>query len=321
MPREITHWLILERAAAESTGAVGACVRSHPAYAALGAVAHDAPYYLRAGGDRFEEVAERVHGSHGEDTFDPVRTLARAVPQQPSPLLWAFLLGMVSHIIADATFHPIVYHFTGDYYDLDMQKRNIARTRHRLFETLLDSWIRARLRRSGRLYISETIRELGDGANSIARFLDAAIPGESSSSRPWYRSISTLSRSQSLFLSLPMGILIRGLTRYNPKTFGPIDALFAFRRRKPHPFFEGKISYRNPASGESHSETLEQLLDRAVRETVELFQRFEPLVSGKSKDVDAALGDIRGRSLNSGLVGTTIPDMRHFAQTPFPSLD
>ena len=114
MPREIVHWLVLERCTerlseSDATAAATA-LKTHRSAAYLGAIAHDAPYYYRLGADHaFSQIAEAIHGRFGQDTFEPIRTMAADILHSPDSergALWAFLLGMVSHYAADIVFHP-----------------------------------------------------------------------------------------------------------------------------------------------------------------------------------------------------------------------
>jgi len=69
MPRELVHWMVLDSACerlTRSAAAVGRCLRSAPHAAYLGAVAHDAPYYLRFGASGFERVARFCTARRGK---------------------------------------------------------------------------------------------------------------------------------------------------------------------------------------------------------------------------------------------------------------
>ena len=144
MPREIVHWAVLEEVTRRlPPGPLLDYIRADLAAAKLGAVLHDAPYYLRGGGQPWEIVAEVLHGRTGSDTYEPFRILAQGIqacPEPQQPLLWALFAGLVTHAAADIVFHPLVFYFTGDYYDENAQQRSLSRANHRLFEVWLDSW-------------------------------------------------------------------------------------------------------------------------------------------------------------------------------------
>ena len=51
----------------------------------------------------------------------------------------AFILGLMTHILAENIFHPAIFYFSGNYYDHDHNERHLAVSSHRHLETLLDN--------------------------------------------------------------------------------------------------------------------------------------------------------------------------------------
>ena len=155
MPREQVHWEILESAALRLEAQGGAesgvvdALRTARAAGYLGAMAPDAPYYYRMGASSFVEVAERLHGTRGEDTLAFPRELVRGAmalpPSHARQTRMALAVGWLSHVATDSIFHPAVFHLTGNYYDPDPEERLRARRRHNAFEVFLDSWWEARI--------------------------------------------------------------------------------------------------------------------------------------------------------------------------------
>ncbi|MEX2528942.1 MAG: zinc dependent phospholipase C family protein [Gemmatimonadota bacterium] len=155
MPREQVHWEIFESAArqleagGEENSAVGEALARARAAGHLGAMAPDAPYYYRLGASSFVEVAERLHGTRGEDTLAFPRELVRgalALPlSEARQARMALAVGWVSHVATDSIFHPAIFHLTGNYYDPDPEEQLRARRRHNAFEVFLDSWWEARI--------------------------------------------------------------------------------------------------------------------------------------------------------------------------------
>jgi hypothetical protein len=321
MPREITHWLILDDAKkmlpTSDLSAASKCMYNFPAAAYLGAIAHDAPYYLRWGKDRaFEMLAESLHGSYKEDTFDPVRDLAREIvcidDLRKREMHWSFLLGFISHYIVDVVFHPMVLYFTGNYYHKDYDKRKKAQTHHRMFEVYLDSWFRDKCGLWNQFLISEVIDELGDDFFIICSLLEKIlIPEKRDSIRAqlseislehnrWKRSFLTMSDLQKLFFSNFVGMIVRIGNKLTFDKFSRVDSLFSYNRWESLKFFNANLDYLNPLTGVPNSLSVTQLREMAALETLGIFNMCEPLIRGDIKDVDSAIGGVKGMSLHVG---------------------
>ena len=86
MPREGTHWAVLEGALQQllsdgTAPAVTAAIQSNRGASYLGAIYQDIPYYLE-GDSEFEKIADHLHGVWRTDTFDPGRSLTRELLKQ-----------------------------------------------------------------------------------------------------------------------------------------------------------------------------------------------------------------------------------------------
>ena len=335
MPREIIHWVVLERAAARAAAecpAITEVLAQRREAAALGALLHDVPYYFRMGNDPIEGVADWFHGKHGEDTLAPMRTIASAILELPLAergLLWPFFLGMLSHIAADVIFHPAVFYFTGNYHDRDPIERRRAQGRHRLFEVYLDAWGRV-LYTNRPLRISGLIRRLRSAglpkycALLEAHFVPEKLFGEENRTgvNRWYRGVHTLGTFQAVFLSSIAGAIVRAINVVSRDRFFPEDALFSFGRFGYRSYFEAPLHYKLPMTGEPQQRSGPELLEDAVRETVELFKLFEPFVAAQQSDVDRLIGGVYGKSLNMGTARAISEDASHFSLegAPLPGL-
>ncbi len=337
MPRELAHWHILRSALKHekiaSRPALYTTISRESFSAYLGSVAHDIPYYYRAGLDPFEHVAEYMHGKDGEDTFEPMRLLAKEIAGKPNAeqlTLWPFLFGMLSHIAADTVFHPVVYYFTGNYNDPDENERRNAQARHRLFEVYLDNYIRPHVH----FEWGFALRNLAAGNRErnnrlICDLLDSVLTPEkiwpekyteSAASGRWESGLKQLCFYQRLFLSAPLGLLIRAAAAAVPAKLKGIDALFSLGRN-PGEFFAGPLSYRNPVTGEGHEETVDDLFARAIDRTADYILCFEPVLTGE-QNIAEVLGGKIGLSLNYGVPGAKAAEGRYFSETgaPLPGL-
>ena len=335
MPREIVHWAVLDQGTSQlqASGApqVHECLVRYKSAAYLGAILHDAPYYYRFGGKSFEAVAEWLHGRHGEDTFVPMRELANEIQSATCSLEeriahWAMLFGMISHMVTDTVFHPMVFYFSGDYYDPRPEQREDARARHRLLEVYLDSWFRAH--KGPFLHegdISAVCRALVQETPQLYRILDASLGAKTVSrrfSRPvqgeWHDAVWYQAFIQKLCRAQFPGAVTSILNRASKGSLRAIEAISSYGRNYPHPVFDNALDYRNPVSGEHRITTVTELLADAAAEFQSICQRFEPLLAGSSTAVDEVLEGIQGKSLNFGILRARPEDASHYAHRGLP---
>ncbi|MCB0323078.1 MAG: zinc dependent phospholipase C family protein [Bdellovibrionales bacterium] len=340
MPREIVHWSILEgaREKLSSLDAVARLLDEHRAMAYLGAVAHDAPYYYRFGGDPFEHVAELLHGSEGNDTFIPLRVLASAISRDEMPAerapLWSFLLGLVSHAVTDWVFHPLVYYFTGDYNDGQKEQRRLARLRHRLLETYLEAIFVSRREFLEQGRILRLMKRTGDALQPMSSLLDSILTAEAfpyfedgtseavelgarmkvdAANGRWYDALRYLGYLQAAFLSPSASRGARLLAHIAPGQVAQYEVLFNGLRRAPYPRLEQPLRYQNPVTGEEYTVSVFDLAAEATEECAALFRRFEPLVSGEVRRAEEILGGLKGKSLSFGLPGVSTTEAKYFS--------
>lgn len=329
MPRELVHWKVLEEARRrlDPKSAVARVLQTHLDQAKIGAIAHDAPYYYKRGHDRFELLAEIMHGGEGEDTLAPMRQLSHELitrGRDGAEAGWATLLGMLSHIAADVVFHPMVFYFTGNYHDADPNERRLAQTRHRLLEVYIDGWMLRKDRPEGSLFIRDLLKRIDRAPFLGGGPLDGAlnekslcVAGPSAAAGRWGAALDEMALYQRLFYVPILGAIFRGASIVAPKRIAPIDSLFEWRRHDSPAILNEPLQFMNPVTGEQSKKRLAQLLEEAIEETARFFRRWEPLMNGTSRDVEATVGDIVGASLNIGVVGAPTSLSRHFAAEGF----
>lgn len=322
MPREMVHWLVAERAATLlASGPFGPALSRCPNGLRLGAVYHDLLFYLRGEHPQaLVELPHRLHGAKGEDTFElPRLYAAHMFAQRAQPLPTAFFVGLVAHIFADAILHPLVYFFTGNYYDADPVRRSAAVRRHRTLEVLLDMVALGGLAglegRSLRVVVGAlegplslacppeiTARLAGVDAPAAAKAQLAALDT--------YCTVQSLSRIQSL------ARFVRELEGWLPAKARELAALFyapqLWDRRAA---VEGPLSYRNPATGEQTNQTLAGLMELAATHTARFCASQAPGLTARGELT--ATGP--GPSLDMGLPGASTARARHFSARILPA--
>lgn len=322
MPKDCIHFTIAEKTARRLADTQYAAPLDHARDTLLlGSVFHDALFYAATRAGRpLERLAHTLHGADGQDTFTLVRLQGHHAAQTNSPEAIAMLVGIISHLYADAVMHPLVWHLTGDYYAEDPATRSMTRQRHRALESLMD--------------MVACPDKLRAPTYSLRRMLqarrtpwDAILPltqlGEIAdvSARTTHRELTTAWRIyaalQAAYGMRPLARMAGAVRRWLPDTLAEIAALFYMPQllNQAAPL-TGRITYRHPVTGAELSSTLDDLMDTAARQSAKLCIRIAPAVFG---DEPFTL-DAVGPSMDAGLSETPTSEMRHFARPPFPDL-
>lgn len=313
MPREIVHCEIVDRL---RDAKLPTLLITHEAFAYLGALGPDAPYYYRLGGTPAEKIAETLHGSEGEDTLILPRELSKYIltlpPDKRDPL-WAFVIGYVTHCVVDSIFHPVIYYLTGDYYAGDPAKRAVARRDHRAFEVHLDSWWEHTIGAPHYDLLSYWRTLSGTPAGGTLMTALGEITAGPDDAKIWSDSFWYMATLQRAFRSPIAGCCAKGLIKIAPQ-LTPNEALFRRGRERGLPEFDLPLTYKNPVSGDEETVTLLDLRKRAIEECISITRAFEPLIGLESNDVEETLGGLRGRSLNAGLAGVKKSEMKFFKE-------
>ena len=231
MPKERTHWHLAARAAKNlPAGPLADATSAYDAFVLAGAVSHDSAYY--AVGNAFAKAAaDRLHGSGGADSYAPFRALAARHREHLEPGV-SFGFGALTHLVADATFHPLVYSWTGEE---DF-------SRHQALETALDRHFEALWGPAP----AQTFASLIDQTGPDLVGVHSAFSGADSGS--W---IAAHARLQRLFACAPLSLLA-----------GRRAALFYAGPPTRHPDLEGTLEWIDPVTGTPDAASLEQLVGR-----------------------------------------------------------
>jgi len=289
MPKEITHWMVAARVADGLKGSVlGDAVAANRYCLRLGAVFHDSLFYLPKAGKtaRFLALAYQLHGTQGEDTYDIVRKLVAASGNSNRPgSLIAFLVGVISHIHADALFHPLVYSLAGNYFDPDHSQRTRAIQVHRRYEALMDLYFCGGLEGlegySLRHYLKKAEippADLFDKALAgVAR--EKGLPGLGCAVTRAFKNFAVM---QGLYKNQSLSGLLYHLERFLPSSLKEIAALFYSPQLTAElPGLSAAIRYQNPVTGQVLSQSLKRIFDRAVKKSVAFCRKIEPAIQNK----------------------------------------
>lgn len=321
MPRELVHWMVAERVAGLlDSGPFGPALRQCPNGLRYGAVFHDVLFYLRGEHpEAFQALPHRLHGAHGEDTYALLRSYAAHMFSMRSVALpTAFFVGLVAHIFTDATIHPLVYHFTGNYYDEDPVRRTKAVRRHRTLETLLDM-----VAAGGPEAVEKT--SLRSVVNGVEGPLSLACPPELlgsmagvdalAATRSLGDALDTYCTVQALARMSTLASLLREFEGWLPAKGRELAALFyAPQLWELRASVSGPLTFRNPITGDVFTQTLAGLMDLAARQTAWFCSSQAPGLIASGTLAETAPGP----SLDMGIAGVPTSQASHFASRILP---
>lgn len=318
MPKELTHWHIAREAWQKGLPAqVGEIIASNPALYYIGAVAHDIAFYdlSKPSEASIEHVANQLHGVNGENTLVPLSEMMEtALNQNNKQSLLAFILGMLTHFVTDSTFHPMVYYMSGNYFAENPEERSKAVFRHRLLETAIDLWLETV---NPIEYPSDLIhlwREAGEAGRQALKLLFGhyVYQGDKSITVHFKTAWRNHRFLQAAFSwSTPWRVLAL-YRRFGHPAVEKQEALFY-----PQPldlsFFDTKLDWLHPVTGELNEMTLNELYDLSVKKVIAL---FDQLGAQSMEKWPLLLRQLPPLSLDSGLAYVPVTQMKYFRTEP-----
>jgi len=290
MPKELTHWMLAERALAglpPGSQLRGILTRYPEAYLG-GAVLPDTlahilrgPYHPTAG-----VLGHRFHDAPG-NSFEPLIRAERRFPDGLPPALFACFLGVISHMEADVALHPYVYAATG----------GLGIEEHYRLETAIDVHFlqRGALRRRLGGILGSSTREVLVSAAGLLFDPEGELPRQALE-----QSLARHCRFQSMYDRTFWKLAVRLLAKLCGSPFREQRELFypLTGKRGGKGKAEKEGQWRHPETGELRSCSLDDLAREAVERTVAVFLRIEA-----AGTLAAALASPPGANLLTGLHG------------------
>ncbi len=378
MPKEITHCILAERAA--HTLAASAPERKHrvgreiyfltekfPQLLYFGSISPDIFFYdiklpwevrVRHRGLVWGEL---IHGTHGEDSLahvfamldilgDPSLqgdiNLGRAFSTDEHDALLLFVLGYLSHVALDTVMHPIVYYFSGNYYDTDRREKLRVEARHRAMETVLDLYNLSALDSDLKRYRAKQKMTLPERWKDLvlafyARAILRAWPEQAAAEfgtadaavsnirlHPFFKVVKRCYKKQNRFNRLfqNAGVARSGLwynhkrkdkLHFNSSLLYPAASYGAYLARSKGNSF--KISdlktYRDPLTNRERTISPDYLVKRAIARAHAFYLAAWGYAHGRA-DLSRTRAILKGYSLNNGRVAVPTQAMRFFSPLP-----
>jgi len=318
IPKELTHWHIAREALRRGIPQeVGEIIASNLPLYYIGAIVHDMAFYdlSKTSEASIERFANQLHGVAGEDTLAPlIEIMEMALSQTNKQASLAFLLGMLTHFVADSMFHPMIYYMSGNYFADDQKERSKAVFRHRLLETAIDLWLQRVDPMEYPTDLNRLWREAGEPARQVFKLLVAKYTNHREKNiiahfnKAWrnYRFLQT-----AFSWSIPYQVLTL-FRRCGYSEAAKLEALF-YKQPLDLSFFDRTLDWLHPVTGEPNKMTLNQLYDLSVKKVIKLFNH---LGKHSVEMWPFILRELAPLSLDSGLSYVPVKKMKYFRKEP-----
>lgn len=292
MPKELTHWLLADRALAglAHDSRLRRIIESHRAAYLGGAVLPDTLLHLFRG-SHAKTALTLAHSFHNttDNSFNPLIHAEQSHPDGLPPALLACLLGVITHIHTDILFHPFVYAQTG--------AAGIGR--HFQIEVDIDVHF---LQAGGRPAVRH-VAELISPQTQETLITASALLFDPRGTLPrpaLERALASHCRFQAMYDSTFWKLTGRLLAMVTGSPLQEQRHLFYPLRQSSAVSRIGDITggWQHPVSGDLHQCTLDELADKVVHRTNELFTLIESHGS-----LTEALHNSPGENLLTGLHG------------------
>jgi len=314
MPKYITHWILAEKIYLniDDNSALKEIIKRHKNLYLTGSVILDTPFYLIVGKDGYlmNKLAEKIHDTP-DNSYEIIETVIRAYKKQLPDSVLALLLGIITHIQADAVFHPFVYYFSGT--GISGKKE---RARHHILESHMDLYFKDKLDLRNKGLFSEFLKHIEMEGKIFLKVLSILFSQDQKQDQKInikiiQKALKMNSILQGLFdKNLPRIILqllnlIPGidLTDY-------ISYFYPYPRPEPDTLFQHPYNYRHPVTGEKFHHSVDELAKQSIQHSLDLFRSIGNNI--KNNSLSELFSLLTGPNLYTGLENTRKTDMHFF---------
>jgi len=323
MPKELTHFKIAERTATRlGDTRFSAALSRCPQGLLLGSILPDVAFYGVLPKCRpIRSLGNTIHGSDSNDTLALVRAQAHhAQAMADKELPSALLVGLISHILADAVFHPMVWYFTGDYHASDKALASKAQQRHRAFESLMDMALCPEMIGQKRYSMREHLRQCPDlfatgiPTRALATMTGTASQQMTDSLRTAWKTFAIMQQASAI---RPLSTALFALLPILPDSIREIATLFyAPQLMRQSSIVTGQLSFLHPKTGKKNCMTAEEMMNEAADRASSLCRRLESAIF----DGEPVTLPETGPSMDADFSGNPAPPNAYFADPPLPLL-
>ena len=315
MPKEITHWIIAEKAyrTLETESGLKAIIKQHKNLYLSGAVIMDTPFYLLYGNgkDVMYKVAAQLHDNPINSADFGDRVIARFPPKMTEAII-ALLLGVITHIHADSSFHPMVFYFSGKKDPANQKASKSAGYRHHKLETFLDLYFKETLQLKNRGLLANVLDKIEMDKNLFIDVLSIFYKMEMNIHRIHIEKALLMHRRiQAMFdKNLPRMIvhLLNTLPGLDLREY--LSSFYPQHKPKADSLFLSPFTYRHPVTGENFQHSITDLEAHALQGILDMFHSIERYQEGNS--FMEGFRQLRGPNLYAGVAGRSGSEMKYF---------
>ncbi|WP_428912152.1 zinc dependent phospholipase C family protein [Niallia sp. Krafla_26] len=319
MPKEVTHFLIAEKVCEElDKSPFWKPYLKNKNLILLGSIFQDSLYYLPD--DYSEEIVKLpdvFHGANGEDTFLLIKELLmkNVINLEDSHII-SFIIGMITHICADSTVHPVVYYYTGNYYDKDPEKKSKAVTYHRKIEGLFDVYFCEGYQLINQYSIQKLLDTGVNNRDFFGKISKGITINEESEhvAEAILKAYERFGNVQKYFNHPLIRNILPFADKLVSKKYRELFGLFYSSDLKKHLHnVSGPINYQNPLTGEEYDSTLNELFSTSVKESIKICKLLEDILTQRSSVEEIPYGP----SLELGQPHCYVDNMQYFYKKDF----
>jgi hypothetical protein len=274
MPKEISHWYLADRVRSRlpEDSVFFDPVHTCENLFFLGAVAPDIPFYYLAGpgSARIRTAAEPFHRPDAEALIPVFSFFEQMQKSGMDARALSLGAGILCHILADTTFHPLVYYYSG------MSRVHPGATaRHRQFETALDLYFlhqtHVDVRTSLYRILSQTEVPPRQLTNYLGKLFALEKPGDPTCLG---YAVRTHAFYQALFQNTGVYRILSRLNRGRYRALETALALFYPDDQKENASFFGTgFQYRDPDTGRECRADITDLVLKTETSAMDLLAR------------------------------------------------
>lgn len=271
-------------------------IKGNKDYYYIGSIVPDFCFFYK----KIHYIADNLHGKDGKLTNTIIFDILDDIKKSRSEKDLAFIFGYLTHCAFDIKFHPVIYYFTGNYYDKNKVKRDKAVYLHRHFETYIDNKLKHRFL-IYKLIKKDLIKDL--------LFFKIIVKNYKITMRDIEKALRNelfLNRLFKSNISYYMTFLLTKLGISDKKSLG----LFYGDLRRDKIILEQDLKYRDIINGKEIKENFNKLFEEALeygREMINITYRFYNNKISKNQCVKI----IDGRSLDTGKLKIGVDKIRY----------
>ncbi len=315
MPKELTHWILAEKAyrMLEAKSGLKAIIKQYKNLYLSGAVILDTPFYMVYGNgkDVMYKVAAQLHDNPINRADFGTRIIARFPPQMTEAII-ALLLGVITHIHADSSFHPMVFYFSGKKDPADQKTSKTAGYRHHKLETFLDLYFKESFQLENGGLFSNILDKIEIDKKIYLDILSALYKLDMNIDRFHIEKSLLMHRTiQAMFDKNLPRIIFKLLNTIPGLDFREyLSNFYPQHKPKADSLFLSPFTYRHPVTGENFQHSVTDLESHALQGILDMFHSIEQYRDGGS--FVEGFRRLKGSSLYTGMAGRSGSEMKYF---------